>query len=169
MVINWEFGFFLEIRFLALIWRLIFYKQSSLGQLRVEVSPRSRIFASLRREGFARFPVVGLGKDPGLFLPVALSGKFYVCSTTVCFYYVNSAGSIQCTVKGSPPRTRVCIKENLLCCKVRVIQISQLKFVKKISFALKLVVGFFDPWLTLLADSKSYRMWLPDILSISES
>ena len=36
-----EFGFFLEIRFLALIWRLIFYKQSSLGQLRVEVSPRS--------------------------------------------------------------------------------------------------------------------------------
>ena len=36
-----EFGFFLEIRFLALIWRLIFYKPSSLGQLRVEVSPRS--------------------------------------------------------------------------------------------------------------------------------
>ncbi len=67
----------------------------------------------LQREGFARFPVFGLGEDPGLFLPVALSGKFNVCSTTDCSYYVNSAGSIQCTVKGSPPRIRVCIKENL--------------------------------------------------------
>ncbi len=67
----------------------------------------------LQREGFARFSVVGLGEDPGLFLPVALSGKFNVCSTTDCSYYVNSAGSIQCTVKGSPPRIRVCIKENL--------------------------------------------------------
>ncbi len=67
----------------------------------------------LQREGFVRFPVVGLGSDPGLFLPVALSGKFYVCSTTDCSYCGNSAGSIQCTVKGSPPRIRVCIKENL--------------------------------------------------------
>ncbi len=113
MVINWGFGFFLEIRFLVLIWRLIFYKRSSLGQLRIEVSPRSRIFGSLQREGFARFSVVGLGKDPGLFLPVALSGKFNVCSTTDCSYCVNSTRSIQCTVKGSPPRIRVCIKENL--------------------------------------------------------
>jgi hypothetical protein len=66
-----------------------------------------RIFALqhsmvLRREGFALFPVVGLGEDPGLFLPVALSGKFNVCSTTDCSYYVSSAGSIQCSVKGSP-------------------------------------------------------------------
>ena len=56
----------------------------------------------LQREGFARFPVVRLGVDLGLFLPVALSGKFNVCSTTDCSYYVSSAGSIQCSVKGSP-------------------------------------------------------------------
>ncbi len=38
-----------------------------------------------------------------------------------------------------------------------------LEFVKKnFNICTKLVVGLFDPWLTLLADSKSYRMWLPD-------
>jgi hypothetical protein len=107
-----EFGFFLEIRFLALIWRLI-----STSYLRWAAKGRGFSeelnFFHLWREGFARFPVVGLGNDPGLFLPVALSGKFNVCSTTDCSYYVNSAGSIQCTVKGSPPRIKVCIKENL--------------------------------------------------------
>jgi hypothetical protein len=116
----------------------------------------------LQREGFARFPVVGLGEDPGLFLPVALSGKFYVCSTTDCSYCVSSAGSIQCSVKGSPT-----VDQGLHQRKLVVLQVSgdtdhSLEFVKKINICMKLVVGVFDPWLTLLADSKSYRMWLPD-------
>jgi hypothetical protein len=86
---------------------LIFHKLSSLGRFRIDAFLEKIIFASqrttlLQREGFVRFPVFSLGEDPGLFLPVALSGKFNICSTTDCSYYVSSAGSIQCAVKGSP-------------------------------------------------------------------
>jgi hypothetical protein len=81
VVINWEFGFFLEIRFLVLIWRLIFYKQSSLGQLRIEVSPRSRIFASLRRQccnvkGSSDFLSSALGVIRGCFYQLPSLGSF---------------------------------------------------------------------------------------------
>ena len=95
----------------------------------------------LQREGFARFPVVRLREDPGLFLPVALSGNFNVCSTTDCSYYVNSAGSIQCSVKGSP-----IVDQGLHQRKLVVLQGSSdtdhsLEFVKKINICTKLVVG----------------------------
>ncbi len=87
VVINWKFGFFLEIRVLVLIWRLIFYKQSSLGQLRIEVSPRSGIFASLRRQccdlkGLPDFLSSALGRIRG------------------CFYQLPSLGSLTY----APPR-----------------------------------------------------------------
>ena len=95
----------------------------------------------LQREGFARFPVVGLGKDPGLFLPVALSGKFYVCSTTDCSYYVSSAGSIQCSVKGSPTVDQGLHQRKLVVRQGSSDTDHSLEFVKKINTCTKLVVG----------------------------
>jgi hypothetical protein len=85
----------------------------------------------LQREGFARFRVVGLGEDPGLFLPVALSGKFNVCSTTDCSYYVSSAGSIQCSVKGSPTMDQGLYQRKLVVLKGLSDTDHSLEFVKK--------------------------------------
>jgi hypothetical protein len=95
----------------------------------------------LQREGFTRFPVVGLGEDPGLFLPVALSGKSYVCSTMDCSYYVNSAGSIQCSVKGSPIVDQGLHQRKLVVLQGSSDTESQPGICKKINICKKLVVG----------------------------
>jgi hypothetical protein len=95
----------------------------------------------LQHEGFARFPVVSLGEDPGLFLPVALPGKFNVCSTTDCSYYVSSAGSIQCSVKGSPTVDQGLHQRKLVVQQGSSDTDHSLKFVKK-TFARNWLLDF---------------------------